>query len=465
MIAAFALLMLGCAAIAIARRRRYRASFRIPARRDDTYRFRCLARSVPLSVGEEFDWPEVPLHPESSAFLALTVAASPSGYILDPYIEFGSGSVRGRQYFERGVAGRRYLNLSQLLQQSSSAPATVRLDGRHLDWERPAELLVFDPPPRSTNALVLSPHPDDSELAAFGYYSSRQSWIVTVTAGERSPTDLSAVVADDVEKCRWLARLRAWDSLTVPRLGGVAAHRCLNLVFPDTRLEEMRASPANRFRLGGEEGTLRSSLRAANRLTAFRQAGADATWNELVGDLQRALDTARPDSVVCPHPLIDPHPDHVGTALALADALRAGAHRPETILLYVVHANEAPIYPFGAASSVVSLPPGSETDWIAESIYSHPLSKQTRRAKFFSVEAAHDLRTYSASRRPSLADLSRTLRRELADFVTGMPRPGDFLRRAPRPNEVFFVVTSDNFLELAHRAVQRGPRSRRARSH
>jgi LmbE family N-acetylglucosaminyl deacetylase len=460
-----AFLLLGAAALAFVRSRRYRRSFRIPARREDGYRFRCAPRVLPLSADGEIRLPDVRFPRGSSAFLALDVAVSAAGQLLDPYIEFRTQAVSGRQYFERGAAGRRYLNLSPALQQSSSSPGPVRLQGRHLRWARQAELLVFEPPPQSGSTLVLSPHPDDSELAAFGYYSGRDSWIVTITAGERSPTDLSAIVAAPAEACRWLARLRVWDSLTIPRLGGVPAQRCLNLAFPDTRLRQMRESPTARFQLGGEDGFLRASLRSANRLAAFRRAAPDSTWHELVSDLQRVINMARPTTVVCPHPLIDPHHDHVHTALALGDALRAGAHPPEAILLYVVHANEAPIYPFGDATSIVSLPPCNSADWVAESIYSHPLSEETRRAKYFSVEAAHDLRMYGPSRPAPLRNVARAVRREILDFLTGIPsRPSDFLRRAPRPNEVFFVVSPDGFLDLAHRAAQRATRGNRTRS-
>lgn len=462
MIAAFASSILIALALGLLRRRRYRASFRIPSRRQDSYCFRAATPALPVSVGKELHWPDARLRSGSSAFLALDVTASAAGHIVDPYIEFRAGAVSARQYFERAVAGRRYLNLSGVLQRSSSTPATVRLEGRHLNWNKSAELHVFDPPSPSSSTVVLSPHPDDSELAAFGYYSGRHSWVVTLTAGERSPTDLSALVEDDLDRCRWLARLRVWDSLTVPRLGGVAAHRCLNLACPDTRLSEMRTSPAKGFRLRGEDGSLRLSLRSSNRLSAFRKGGVDCNWNDLVADLKRVLDLARPDTVVCPHPLIDPHPDHVHTAIALADALRDGARPPAAILLYVVHANEAPIYPFGDAKSIVSLPPGNDPEWIADSIYSHPLSEDTRCAKFFSVEAAHDLRTYSACRAPSLRDVTTALRRDVSDFLTGMRRPGDFLRRAPRPNEVFFVASVGSFLELAHRATQREMRRRQA---
>jgi LmbE family N-acetylglucosaminyl deacetylase len=316
--------------------------------------------------------------------------------------------------------------------------------------------MVFDPPAMGNgDTLIVAPHPDDSEIAAFGLYSQRRSWIVTVTAGERSPTDLSSVVSLESEQTRWRALLRVWDSLTIPQLGGVPRERCLNLVFPDARLKQMHDSPTRAFRLGCEDSLPRQVLRSRNPLTRVQNGAADCTWGDLVGEIRWLLDTATPSIVVCPHPLVDPSPDHVFTALALAEALRNGSHEPDLFLLYVVHVNEAPIYPFGGADSAVSLPPWEHEEWVADSVYSHALSEDTRRAKFFAVEAAHDLRVYPDLRPRTIGRLMTLLRRELTAFVGGMGlHPTDFRRRAPRPNELYYVVSTDGFRELAQRALR-----------
>ena len=163
----------------------------------------------------------------------------------------------------------------------------------------------------------------------------------------------------------------------------------------------------------------------------------------------------RPAVLVCPHPQLDPHHDHLFTSVALAQALRTGAHQPSTVLLYALHANEVPLYPFGAAESIVSLPPWDGAEWIADSIYSHPLSEDARRAKFFAVEAAHDLRVYCDSRPKTARQLAATLHRALAAVISGMGLyPTDFLRRAPRPNEIYYAASVEGFLELARRATQ-----------
>lgn len=436
--------------------RRYRAVFRIPARRND----RCACRdshcNLPVSAGPGgVEVPAGSFGAGCTAFLALEVSATVAGRVLDPFIEVAHDGATYRQYFERGVSGTRYLNLSPAIQRPSTPSAQkIGLRGGHIAWKTEASLIVFDPPTiDGGDTLIIAPHPDDSEIGAFGLYSGRRSWIATVTGGERSPTDLSPAVPPGEGQVRWRALLRVWDSFTIPELGGVSREHRLSLVFPDTRLKQMHDNPTAAFSLGCESSLPRQILRSQNPFPELQHGAPDCRWGNLVEELAWILDTVRPRMIVCTHPLVDPHPDHVFASIALAEALHRGAHRPDLVLLYVVHANEAPLYPFGSADSVVSLPPWEHKEWIADSIYSHPLSEDTRGAKFFAVEAAHDLRVYSDSAPRALRQFISVLWREIGAFVSGMGlRPTDFLRRAPRPNELYYVVSPDGFLELSQRA-------------
>jgi LmbE family N-acetylglucosaminyl deacetylase len=449
--------------------RRYRGIFRIASRRNDSCV--CHGPHRVFAVSATSDGIELPIDafaPGRSAFLAIDVSVTLTGRVFDPYIEIDRQPRLYRQYFERGANGIRYVNLSPAVQAAEDSGSTrITLRGGHLRWKPSASVMVFEPPAfGGGDTLIVAPHPDDSEIGAFGFYSGRSSWIVTVSSGEVSPTGLSPVVPQGPEQIRWRALLRVHDSLTTPELGGVDGDRCLNLVYPDTRLKAMHDEPTKAFALACESSLPRQTLRHKNPLERLRDGSPDCRWCDLVEDLRWTLDNVRPRTLLCTHPLVDPHPDHVYTSVAVAHALRAGAHAPDLILLYVIHANEAPVYPFGGADSIVSLPPWQHRDWIADSIYSHPLSEDARIAKYFAVEAAHDLRSYySDSRVRSVRELAAIARRELGAFVTGMaPRPADFLRRAPRPNELYYVVSVPAFLELTRVAVEahRGPQSSRS---
>jgi LmbE family N-acetylglucosaminyl deacetylase len=439
------------------RKSRYRAVFRIPAQRNDRCVSRGPHRTIALPAGPHaIDLPAAEYGHDVTALLALDLASSRAGCLFDPYIEVTSAGQSYRQYFERAVAGTRYLNLSPVLQRAGGNNArTIALRGVHLRWKVPAQLLLFDPPAATAgDTLIVAPHSDDAEIAAFGWYAQRRSWIVTVTGGERSPTDLSPMPSPAEEQMRWLALLRTHDSFTIPELGGVPRQRCLNLAFPDARLKQLHDNPTDSFAIGCQRTLARSVLRMGNSLPHLRHGGAHCTWRDLVEELRWILETVRPRTLLCPHPLVDPHHDHVYTAVALAAALRASAHRPEVVLLYVVHANEAPLYPFGAGASAVSLPPWQQTEWIADSIYSHPLSETMRLAKYFAVEAAHDLRAYPDENPRTLRQLKALLWRELSGFVSGLGvHPTDFRRRAARANEIYYVVSAEGLLQLAQRAA------------
>jgi LmbE family N-acetylglucosaminyl deacetylase len=455
-LAAFAALACG---IAWLRVRRYHGIFRIDARRND----RCVCRGphrvfAVSAAPDGIELPREAFGPGRSAFLAIDVSVTMTGRVLDPFIEIGSPPERYRQYFERGASGIRYLNLSPAVQAAGDSGCTrITLRGGHLRWKPSASVMVFEPPVfGGGDALIVAPHPDDAEIGAFGFYSGRPSWIVTVSSGELSPTGLWPVVPRGPEQIRWRALLRVHDSLTTPSLGGVAGDRCLNLAFPDTRLKQMHDEPARAFTLACESSLPRQSLRHKNPIARLRDGRADCRWSDLVEELRWTLDSVRPGTLLCTHPLVDPHPDHVYTSVALAHALRAGAHAPDLILLYVIHADEAPVYPFGGADSIVSLPPWPHGEWIADAVYSYPLPHAARIGKYFAVEAAHDLRSYySDARRRTVRELAAIARRELGAFLSGMaPRPADFLRRAPRPNELYYAVTVEGFLELTRLAVE-----------
>jgi|GEM_PF-5896454 len=316
---------------------RYRAMFKLPVRRDDSLPCRIQPETLAVSLDRHgFELPSgAPAATGQTVFLRLGVQATMMGHFFDPFITVGGPTHALRQHFERGARGWRYVNLSHLFQRSGpSGLARVELRRHRLRWGALASLLVFPPPQRGDGEgddegelLVLAPHPDDAELGAFGMYASRRSWVVTLTAGERG-ADLGPVVPPEAWS-RWNGRLRVLDSLMNPRLGQVPPERCVNLVYPDLQLEVMFRERPRPVRLACEATLSRASLRDQNPSPQFRRATANATWDDLVAELRLLLETVKPTTILCPHPVLDDHPDHVFTAVALDCALRSrrfGSH-------------------------------------------------------------------------------------------------------------------------------------------
>ena len=439
------------------RTRPHRTVFRLPPRRDDCFACRGQQKTFPISVDANgFDLPPGLGSSEHTAFLVVRVRSTPMGRLVDPFVEVCHGEVKYRQYFERGAAGRRHLNLSPLFTERGQSPVgRVGLRGGSIRLERDATLVLFDPPPiGDAPIVVLAPHPDDAEIAAFGIYQGPRSWVATITAGEMGGVDLSRILASGENTIRWNAFLRVWDSVTIPQLGGVPAERCLNLVYPDSQLRTMHEHVNRPARIACDEILSRRTLRLQNRAPEFQGADSECTWMDLVDDLRRLLDKAKPGIVVCPHPLIDEHPDHVFTAVALNEAIRDSVHANALFLLYAVHRRGTPVYPCGPADAVVSLPPWTEPTWLAESVYSHPLAPQVRTAKFFAIEAAHGLRACADDEPKSVRRAFGAVKREVSALFGGVGlRPASFLRRGPRPNEIFFVASAGALSELVERAL------------
>jgi LmbE family N-acetylglucosaminyl deacetylase len=456
LLAAATAVLAPASAALLVRRRRYRAFCRLPPVRDDRVVWRGAHPVLDVKLEQDGFVPPPGLAAEGqTAFLSLTVHATVGGALVDPFIDVSHDGRSFRQYFERGASGRRHLDLSPLFQQPGVPLARVGLRGHALGWEPAATLTLFEPPPLAdARLLVLAPHPDDAEIACFGLYGGRDSWIVSLTAGDAGTADLSAILPSRAGNADWYARMRVWNSLTIPRLGGVPPERCLNLVYPDGALEPMWRAPAQAFRLACEPHVSRSSLRAENAVPDFKAAAADCRWEGLIEDLRRVLERARPDVVLAPHPTIDEHPDHVFTTVAMEQALRAAGARPR-LFLYAVHNRAGRLFPFGPATAMASLPPIDGTEWIADGVYSHALSEERRLAKYFAVDASSDLRVYGAGN-PTRAELLSGIKGRMSALITGIGLdPVAFQRRAPRPQEIYYLADVEALSELVTRALER----------
>jgi LmbE family N-acetylglucosaminyl deacetylase len=408
--------------------------------RDYEYQFaKTQVASVPVELSDDgFVFPATTV-PWDTAVLRMQVRSSWTARWFEPSITIESGHTSMWQFFERGAAGVRYL----MLPPSIAGGETVRLRGNRLDWtSQAAEVLLWDNAlPAAPTVLVLAPHPDDAEIAAFGVYGAHRSFVATVTAGNYVGNGYDHLAADDEAEDLLRARVRTWDSLAVPALGGVPPDRVVNLGYSGLSLE----------RLYTERGTARGTAAGALPLGRFRQGAvrqllgdrpAAATWESLVEDLVTLVDAARPDVVVAPHPVLDESSDHQFTTIALLEALERNPADRTILFLYTNHHILAEYYPFGPSDSHVTLPPWFDGDFPFGSVYSFDVTAERQIDKLFALEAHHDLR--AAPRRLLGAPADRfVLRfwRAVRDLVRDPVADYSYFRRAVRPNELFFVYT------------------------
>jgi LmbE family N-acetylglucosaminyl deacetylase len=384
--------------------------------------------------------------PGDSIFAAVRIRATLLGHWFEPRLEIEADGQQLRQAFERGGAGLRYLNLSSL---DLSRETTVRLDGKFLHIADPAVTLYYisnDLDLDQQRILVLSPHPDDAEIAAFGLYSNRDSHVVTVTAGEGGgPEYLGSFAAFGgganayIEK----GKTRAWNSVTVPMLGGVSAQRTANLGYFDETLQAMQRHPTVPVT---SPHTGAQSLDAFGQVTSAHfmlpRAARRATWDNLVEDLVYVIEKVDPDIIVAPYPVLDWHPDHKMSTAALLDALRKLNRNRGSLLLYTNHSVSSVCYPYGPAGDVVSLPPGG-SGVLFDGLLSTPLNLDQQQRKRVALDAMNDLRPGfpTASPAAALRQLLRTLR------IAFSANDQSYFRRAVRRNELFFEVRVSSLYE------------------
>lgn len=400
------------------------------------------ALKLSLSIaGEDLEltWPEQAGQEWDTALLG--VLANTSMDSAMPYVEISSGTLSARQYFRSGDNGKRWLNLS-FLRDTLTTGAHVRLMSEGMTLlPGDASLRLFDNDlDLAQTILVLAPHPDDAEIAAFGLYAQRNATIITVTPGNGGPLSYASVFDDTAEMYHFKGKLRLIDSVTVPWLGGIPPERTFNLGYFNGRLKPMHAAPDTAVPELFSSNTDIGAYLPYNLGSLLPKQTRAATWTHLVEDLVTVLSKIKPALIVAPHPQLDTHRDHQYTTVALAEALTRWKQKGDvTLLLYTNHADQNR-YPYGPAGTLASLPPPPQNVHL-ERIYSHPVAPDLQRLKLFALESMHDLRISPSRLYQLTVGQNRTTEPEAQDAANGM----HYLRQGVRANELFYVYSRETF--------------------
>ena len=395
--------------------------------RDDYhYDFPADCLSVPARIEQGVLQVEADLHGYDTLILELRLKASWLGWWLDPHVQVGDD----RQDFERGVDGRRYLNLSG--QQAHGLSIAARFCGIG------GELCLHamrNPDFAEQRMLIIAPHADDAELAAFAQYSrSPETAIVTLTQGEIEAEAYQRLGLDKTAAARLKGRLRAWDSLAAPLWGGVPQTHCVQLGYYCLQLPVMAEQPdkACGSRESGESDI--RSVRRHNPLPLPADVDGRPTWNNLIADLAAVIDHYRPEVVFTPHPELDPHHDHVASTRAVLEACERSSWQPKTLLLYANHLHDNDRWPMGPAGNGVALPPAIAA-LPADRLWSPVLSAEQQLDKAMALALQHDLQ--------GPLPLKKRLRRSIQRLLAGRRWPAtgedEFFRKAVRRHELFWV--------------------------
>ncbi|POA53422.1 MULTISPECIES: PIG-L deacetylase family protein [unclassified Pseudomonas] len=365
--------------------------------------------------------------------LKVRIKSSWLGRLFDPGVRI-LGGMADCQDFERGVQGVRYLNLTG--QQVALNESRLALEGRFCRLDPGVELFILRHPDYlAKRVLVVAPHADDAELAAFGLYSqAAQSWIVTLTAGEIEAEHYRQMGLDGVEAARLKGSLRAWDSISVPLWAGVPQERCVQLGYFCLQLAAMQAAPEQP--VGSREADMLDTrpFRRFNQLGLASDANGIPSWQNLVQDLVELIEHIQPQVIVVPHPHFDPHPDHVCAQQAVLEALGKTGSQPESLLYYANHLHDNDRWPMGQAGSGVALPPQLAAQSPLRP-WALTVLPQRQWHKAMSLGMMHDLQPPPPFKRK----IRRLIQRCLAGRHWPAFGENEFFRKAVRQHELFWV--------------------------
>jgi LmbE family N-acetylglucosaminyl deacetylase len=242
----------------------------------------------------------------------------------------------------------------------------------------------------------------------------------------------------------------------VPQLSGVRPENAINLGFPDGALVDLNAQPDRDFSDTFGDKAVFAELRRLNRLPCLEYDVA-CSWRTLIRDLGYIISNTKPTVVVAPHPVLDPHPDHLFATTAMCEAMQKVGQTEGRVFFYCIHNLRSELWPFGPAGTGVALLPIFAEDGVFPgTIYSHTLSLERQRDKFLALEAMHDIRDMEWPQHNPWQSATRRLRTELRALAYGMDRvPTSYMRRAVRPDEVFFVMRFSDAMVLVRRATAR----------
>lgn len=365
------------------------------------------------------------------------------GYFWHPSAEISFPNQTLRHYTEYGAKGFRYVDLSQAVGQKQ-----VLFKGKRLNIpDQEVEIFVYqNPQTENKKILILAPHPDDAEIAAYGFYQAHAQnvFILTISPGENGSFHYKELYDKKTEyqqQVRRKGELRTLNSITVPLMAGVKPDQMLSLGYFNETLEQMYQNPQTEIPSKRLHTTDVSVFRKWNIHPLAQKLEMGSNWGAFKANLQRILQEFSPDIVVTPSTQIDTHPDHKYTTLGLLEVLQHSSLNP-TLLLYTNHYTYD-YYPYGRMGGTMPLPPSFDKSIIFDSIYSFPLGKEQQREKILAFDAMNDLRPNTDYRlwQRLFARAFTSLRARCFSIEK------DYFNMYVRSNELFYVISTQNALE------------------
>jgi len=419
----------------------------------------------------------------TTILLAVKIKANLLGYLFDPYLKLVSDAEEfenhlhhnkqnsagkqklDQQYFEKGLNGLRIINLT------GQNPCNLKIFSHFCRITAVGKLYVSNNPNlQDKRILIIAPHADDAEIAAFSVYhdNPHNTHIITISQGEIEADYYASKFKIDRQAASQIkGQLRCFDSVFAAALHKVNPANCIQLGYFCLRLQDMHANPVKAFtslesgdndirlarqfnglfadffakdftdqnsRFNDASKTLKTDLKT--NLAAQLPSNKDGicSWNNLIADLVFLMEQIKPQVIITPHPEFDAHPDHIYSTYALKKAVEIANYQADFYLLYANHLHHHDLLPLGKAGFGTPLPPAfSSRD--TEHFYCLEVNRSKQINKTLSLLLMHDLQ--------KTVRIKTLLRRALQILFTNRRWNylfhDEYLRKAVRQHEIFWL--------------------------
>ena len=381
----------------------------------------------------------------NTGFIEIDIQSTPKGFAIEPEVKMIAGTDTLIQNFECRTKGIRYLNISGLIQKEVKE---IQFEFSGCKPKKPTVKLIAykNIDPSTVKILILAPHPDDAEIAAYGLYASnpKNTFIATITAGDAGSMRYDELYSDSTTHYIKKGQVRVWNSIVVPQLGGIAPEHAINLGYFDASLKKMHndttAHGFSRY-IHTDDISLFRSENCPDLPDTLQPA---STWRSLVNDMKNLLLKVKPTAIVTVYPALDYHLDHKFTTVAILQAMHEMKYDKCQLWLYTNHYPMTKMYPDGKIGSVITVPPYFKAKAIYfDQLLSVPLSKEHQSDKVLALDAMNDLRP-NTQYRSTKASWKQTKQNFWDKLYL---KESDYFRRSIRSNELFFVIEGKNALQ------------------
>jgi LmbE family N-acetylglucosaminyl deacetylase len=361
------------------------------------------------------------------------------------------------QYIDPHYKGKRYINISNI-----PSDANIKLVPFGLRTDKNADIkveLFTNFLEYNEHTLLIAPHPDDIEIAAFALAKKLSNkYLVTISAGEKIKNlkeQYLPELDDDIFKSsKRKGFFRAFNAMSTPMIYGIKPENNIMLGYPDAKILAMSQNIHKQMPYANDVDNLLTpsyfrSFNYKTNLSAKLLSNPKANGQSLVTELVSLIDEIKPAYICITNPLLDSHPDHVGCSLLLGEALKRCKHKPQYIIGYVNHVKKNFTYPYGPVNTICDLPLKDLSNYnVNFKFTSLGLDNDTIKDKAITLQTMLDLQP--------IPRLEKHLKVKLRAKIFGdtVYHTNNYMITALKANECFLSLDSTQYIDICTQRSQ-----------